>query len=46
MNDETRPPKRATLLIAEAVIGLIVAAVLLWSLIASGTDVKFVYQGL
>jgi len=40
-------PQRSRLLtaIAESVIGLALAALVLWALIVSVTDAEFVYQG-
>lgn len=32
--------------VTEAAVGLVIALVLLWTAIASATDVPFVYQGL
>jgi hypothetical protein len=46
MNHEPDKRKPATMLATEAIIGLIVAAILLWSLVAAGGDIRFVYQGL
>jgi hypothetical protein len=32
--------------VAEAVIGVLVAGLLLWTIVAAGGDIPFVYQGL
>lgn len=39
-----RPAVRT--LIAEAIVGLVIALILLWVAVAAVTDVPFVYQGL
>jgi hypothetical protein len=43
-DDRPRTPLRRHL--TEAGVGLVVALLLLWTAIASATDVPFVYQGL
>lgn len=42
---EDRPPKRRQYL-AELIVGIAIAAALLWVAVASNQSVPFVYQGL
>jgi hypothetical protein len=43
-NEEPEPSKLMTLF-AESIVGLVLGALILWSLIVSVTDAEFVYQG-
>jgi hypothetical protein len=43
-NEEPEPSRLMTL-VAESIIGLVLGALILWSLIVSVTDAEFVYQG-
>lgn len=48
-DDTTRPepaPGRFRAHAVESVIGLVIALLLLWTAVASSTDIPFVYQGL
>ena len=40
------PPGLAGRLLVEALIGLIVAGLVLWAVVAAGAEIPFVYQGL
>ncbi len=44
MNPERRPG-RLRLYAIEALVGLVIAAVLLWAAVASKVSVPFIYQG-
>jgi hypothetical protein len=46
VSDPTEPrPSRARLYAGEAVVGLVIAGVLLWVAVASKVSVPFIYQG-
>lgn len=46
MSDPNEPrPSRARLYAVEAVVGLVIAGVLLWAAVAGKVGVPFIYQG-